>query len=157
MSQDAQFLPLHAVFDVAIRRRHPTLDELVRADGRYPLEAFHLVFEALEYTAKLFGKNPRSELAEEKHVTGRQLCEGIRQFALDQYGPLAKVVLNELNIHSTEDFGRIVFFLVEHGLMGKTDEDTLEDFKDQYDFEEAFGKGFEFRCDDADLSVTGPH
>ncbi len=75
---------------------------------------------------------------ESRHVNGQQLCYGLRDYGIDRYGLLARDVLGHWGIHRTEDFGKIVFAMVEAGLMRKTDDDTLEDFRDVYDFEDAF-------------------
>ena len=74
----------------------------------------------------------------DRHITGQQLCLGLRDFAIDRYGMLAPAVLGHWNIRRTEDFGRIVFAMVQHGLLSKTSDDTLEDFRSIYDFKEAF-------------------
>ena len=75
---------------------------------------------------------------ESRHVSGQQLCLGLRDFAIKQYGLLALTVLGRWGLRRTDDFGRIVFAMIEAGLMKKTDEDTLEDFRGVYDFGEAF-------------------
>jgi len=77
-----------------------------------------------------------------RHVTGKELLEGIREYALKQFGPLAMFVLNEWGIHRTEDFGEIVFNMVDAGLLLKTKDDKKEDFANGYDFEEVFKKPF---------------
>jgi uncharacterized repeat protein (TIGR04138 family) len=77
-----------------------------------------------------------------RHVSGRQLCWGLRDFALERWGLMARTVLNRWRIDSTSDFGRIVFAFIEHNLMQKQPEDTLEDFEDVYDFQEAFDGAF---------------
>ena len=79
---------------------------------------------------------------EERHVTGQQLCEAIRQYAVGQYGMLAKNVLNEWGIRSTSDFGEIVFNLIDIGQMKKTDSDRREDFDDVFDFDEGLQRSF---------------
>jgi uncharacterized repeat protein (TIGR04138 family) len=73
-----------------------------------------------------------------RHVDGRQLCEGLREYALMNWGMLARTVLARWNIRRTIDFGRIVFALVDHGHMQKTEDDEVEDFRDIYDFAAAF-------------------
>lgn len=80
----------------------------------------------------------------ERHVTGQQLCEAIRLHALEQYGYMAKVVLNRWGVTSTSDFGEIVYNLIRLGWMKKADSDRREDFDDCYDFSEAFERQFEF-------------
>jgi uncharacterized repeat protein (TIGR04138 family) len=74
-----------------------------------------------------------------RHITGQQLCLGLRDYALLQYGRLARTVLSSWGVRRTEDFGRIVFAMVEAGWMRKQDDDTIEDFENVFDFDEAFG------------------
>jgi uncharacterized repeat protein (TIGR04138 family) len=81
-------------------------------------------------------------LEKPRHVSGQELLAGIREFALAEFGPMAKTVLNSWGITRTEDFGEIVFNMVEIGLLGRTDKDSREDFANGYDFEEAFRKPF---------------
>jgi len=80
----------------------------------------------------------------ERHLTGQVLCQAIRIYASQQYGLLAKVVLNSWGIHTTGDFGEIVYNLINIGMMRKSNNDRREDFDDQFDFEDAFVKNFEF-------------
>jgi uncharacterized repeat protein (TIGR04138 family) len=75
-----------------------------------------------------------------RHVSGQQLCIGLRDYAIERYGLLAPTVLRTWNISRTDDFGRIVFAMIEHGLLSKTAHDTLEDFRAVFDFDEAFGR-----------------
>ena len=77
-------------------------------------------------------------MAQSNHLTGQQLLEGIRLFALDQYGPMARLVLEYWGVKNCRDFGNIVFNLVEFQVLGKTDEDCPEDFNNGYDFKKAF-------------------
>ena len=92
------------------------------------------------------GKTAASEGGEdepaERHVTGQELCEAIRQFALEQYGYMAKTVLNNWGVHGTGDFGEIVFNLIRIGRMRKTPQDRREDFESVYDFDTAFKQEF---------------
>lgn len=105
--------------------------------GAYPPEAYEFVQQGLSYTvAQIHGKVAKPRAC--RHVNGQQLCEGIRQYAINQYGLMATTVLNLWNITSTLDFGRIVFALIEAGQMQKTNEDTLEDFRNVFDFKAAF-------------------
>ena len=104
--------------------------------GAYPPEAYDFVQQGLSFTVQHFhgrAAKPRAN----RHVSGQQLCEGIRQYALNQYGMLAATVLRMWNIQSTVDFGRIVFALIEAGQMQKTDDDTIDDFRNVYDFKSA--------------------
>jgi uncharacterized repeat protein (TIGR04138 family) len=76
--------------------------------------------------------------ANEHHVTGQQLCDGIRQYALSQFGLMSKIVLNSWGIHSTSDFGEIVYNLINVGVLKKSPQDRRSHFDGVYDFDEAF-------------------
>jgi uncharacterized repeat protein (TIGR04138 family) len=104
----------------------------------YPLDAFHFVRRGLDYTVHRIHKHPEKLPEHRRHVTGRQLSQGLRDFAVDQYGLLARTVLERWRIHRTEDFGRIVFAMVEGGLMQATPSDTVRDFDSVFRFDEAF-------------------
>ena len=114
--------------------------QLLKEDTRYKQQAYRFVFEALEYTQKMLDKDIFSDDIAAKHVTGQELLEGIRQYALQQFGYMTKTVFEQWGITKTEDFGEIVFNLVERGLMLKTESDSRQDFKDGYDFDEAFDR-----------------
>ncbi len=103
---------------------------IARKDGRYSPDAYLFVFEGLEFTIRRLGR--------QGHVTGRELSEGIRDHAIEQFGGLARMVLDRWGVRKTEDFGEIVFRLVVEGMMGKTDTDSIDDFRDVYDFAAAF-------------------
>jgi uncharacterized repeat protein (TIGR04138 family) len=121
------------------------LTELASDVGLYPPEAFEFIQQGLSYTVqKIHGQGtPKAN----RHVTGRDLCEGLREYAREKWGYLARTVLRRWNITSTVDFGRIVFALVEVGQMQKTDDDTLDDFKDVFDFRSAFESGYQIPAD----------
>lgn len=122
-----------------------SLEEIVAQVGLYPIEAFHFIQAGLEYTAtKAHGERKEPEV--KRHITGQQLSEGLREFALLQWGLLARTVLKRWNINRTDDFGRIVFALVENRYMSKTHEDRIEDFKNVYDFRKAFEEGYRIEC-----------
>ena len=126
---------------------HP-LAELLRRDRRYHRDAYFFVFEALRYAQEqLEMGQPQPAVAggieEERHVTGQQLCEAIRRYAVGQYGMMAKSVLNEWGIHSTGDFGEIVFSLIDVGQMKKTDSDRREDFENVFDFHDGLRDAFQ--------------
>ncbi|NBP24192.1 MAG: hypothetical protein EBU81_06500 [Proteobacteria bacterium] len=112
---------------------------LVAADDRYHRDAYAFLKEALEYTQRTL-KRPVGEKT--RHITGQELLEGIREYALKEYGPMALTVLSEWGIHRSEDFGEIVFNMVEHGILSKTENDSRKDFQDGYDFEKAFRSPF---------------
>jgi uncharacterized repeat protein (TIGR04138 family) len=113
----------------------PVLDK----DPRYNREAYLFIREALEFTQR----HVRRENGDNtNHITGRELLDGIREFALKQYGPMTSLVLEEWGVRRCEDFGEIVFNMVEHKILSKTDKDSREDFKDGYDFIDAFRTPF---------------
>lgn len=105
---------------------------LVRDDPRYPVEAYLFVFEALRHTLQSLGVR--------RHVSGRELCHGIREKAIDSFGPLAQCVFRQWGVRRTSDFGDLVFNLIRVGLMGKTDSDKRSDFDDVFDLDEAFAE-----------------
>jgi len=84
----------------------------------------------------------QTDLPRERHLTGQELCEGIRQFAIEQFGFMAKVVLNNWGVHTTGDFGEIVYNMIRGGLMKKSPSDRREDFDGVFDFEDAFQRKF---------------
>lgn len=113
-----------------------TLNEIIAKDPRYKLDAYEFVMQALWHTQK--------KLNRRGHVNGKELAEGIRDLGLEHFGPMAKAVFTHWGVKGTADFGEIVFNMVESGLMGKTQEDTRQDFHDLYDFDralDAFGLG----------------
>jgi uncharacterized repeat protein (TIGR04138 family) len=115
------------------------LGGILAADPRYERAAYEFVQHGLRHTLiRLDRKPPEEGTPERSHVTAAQLLEGIREFAVQQYGPLVRTVLAEWGVTKTGDFGNIVFNLVEADAMGKTDEDQLSDFEAVYDFEAAF-------------------
>jgi uncharacterized repeat protein (TIGR04138 family) len=110
------------------------IEELVQRDPRYKANAYSFVMAAVEQTINSIPKL--------RHISGGELLEGIRKSARQQFGPMAKEVFNFWGLHSTEDFGNIVFNLVEVGLLSKTEEDSIEDFKDIYDFTKVFEEDY---------------
>ncbi|MEO1130643.1 MAG: Minf_1886 family protein [Planctomycetota bacterium] len=105
----------------------------------FPPGAYTIVQDGLRHTAEQMAEHREEGTLQSRHVTGQELCLGIRDFAIDQFGLLARTVLEGNGIRRTEDIGRIVFALVDVGLMRKTDEDCLEDFQGVFDFDDAFG------------------
>jgi uncharacterized repeat protein (TIGR04138 family) len=115
-----------------------TLEQVVEEYGRYPLEAFEFVRHGLNHTVTRIHGDVKAKAEEACHVSGQQLCCGLRDFAVLRYGVVAQAVLNHWGIHRTGDFGRIVFAMVESKLMQKTDDDDLRDFDGVFDFDTAF-------------------
>jgi uncharacterized repeat protein (TIGR04138 family) len=137
------------------------ISKLARQDGRYRVDAYLFVQQALAYAQLELGMGrPRPYGVEgeedqsdeatrgEAHLTGQQLCEAIRLYAAELYGLMAKVVLNSWGVHATRDFGEIVYNLIEIGEMTKSETDRPEDFEDVYDFDEAFQQQYEITMSD---------
>ncbi|NUQ63386.1 MAG: hypothetical protein HUU20_12985 [Pirellulales bacterium] len=134
-----------------------SIAELLSRDQRYKFDAYVFVFEALSFAQNVLEmgrESPSEPLAQEeedepgqpqRHVTGQELCEAIRRYALQQYGYMAKTVLNSWGIRRTGDFGEIVFNLIRIGHMRKTPSDRREDFENVYDFDAAFQQEFRIR------------
>jgi len=121
--------------------------QLLERDTRYKLEAYQFVREALAYAQDELGmaqqpaRRPRVQSAE-AHLTGQQLCEAVRRLALEQFGLMARVVLNSWGVRSTSDFGEIVYNLIDIGMMKKSASDRREDFDEVFDFVDAFDRRF---------------
>jgi len=119
-------------------------NEVIRAirkdDPRYARGVYYFLRQALDFSLKELHK--RGELDQTNHLSGQQLLEGIRLFAIKQYGPMARSVLEYWGVKECRDFGNIVFNLVECQVLGKTDRDSPEDFAGGYDFKDAFDRPF---------------
>lgn len=116
-----------------------TLGLVLEKDPRYNRDAYLFVKDALDYTQKIVLKENKGEM---RHVTGQELLGGIRAYALIQFGPMTKMVLEEWGVKCCEDFGEIVFNMVDIGLLGKTEKDSRDDFRGGYDFDAAFTRPF---------------
>lgn len=128
-----------------------SLHDIVGQLGIYPLEAFEFIQQGLSYTVqKIHGQLEDEPQGDEevvnRHVSGQQLCYGLRDYALERWGLMARTVLARWNITSTYDFGRIVFALVEGGRMQKTDDDDINDFRNVFEFRSAFDTGYRIEC-----------
>jgi uncharacterized repeat protein (TIGR04138 family) len=115
------------------------VDQARAKDSRYAPEAYLFLREALDYTRKLIAKDGRGR---RRHVSGQELLGGIREYALEQFGPMAITVLNEWGVHTGADFGEIVFNLIDAGWLAKTKEDSKADFEGGYSFDDAFRQPF---------------
>jgi len=115
------------------------LEDIVAKDGRYDEQAYHFIRDALDYTIKDLEK-PQDGPG--RHVSGGELCDGIREFALSEYGPLARTVLERWGVTETGHFGDLVFNMVDYGILGKTEDDRREDFEGLFDFDSAFSSPF---------------
>jgi len=115
------------------------LEKITSTDTRYKVDAYFFVLEALNHTV--------ASLPKPRHLAAGELLEGIRKYAIDQYGPMSLTVIEDWGVRNTDDFGKIVFKLIEVGLLSKTEDDKLEDFKDVYSFQEAFKSDYRYQID----------
>jgi uncharacterized repeat protein (TIGR04138 family) len=107
--------------------------------GPFPPAAYHFVRQGLDHTSRMVhGEGESAPPSGSRHITGQQLCLGLRDFAIRQYGAMARTVLARWHINNTSDFGRIVYAMIDAGMLHKTDEDSFADFESVFDFEEAF-------------------
>ncbi len=106
------------------------VEEICIKDRRYKADAYEFVLHGLTFT--------QNKLKKQGHICGSDLAIGLRDYAIDQYGALAGQVLSHWGIKKTQDFGNIVFNMIEKKLLSKTEEDSLTDFKSVYDFDAAF-------------------
>jgi uncharacterized repeat protein (TIGR04138 family) len=127
--------------------QNPEFSEIVaqicKEDPRFDRRAYDFVRVGLDHTVKELRKKDATRAERSRHVSGPELLEGLRSYALEQYGPLAMTVLNTWGIRRCRDFGDIVFNLIEYNVFSKTDNDRREDFDDIFDFEDAFVKPFQ--------------
>ena len=112
------------------------LRQIAREDGRYSPDAFQFLYEGLDRAVKLAGSD--AEKGPGRHVSGAELLEGMRQFGLEQFGPLTPFVWRSWGIFTTRDWGNIVFLLVDAGMMKRREDDRIEDFTPGYDFDQVF-------------------
>ena len=116
------------------------IERIREKDPRFEVEAYFFVREALDYTSRVLEKPAEGS---QRHISGNELLDGIRAYAIQEYGPMAFSVLKSWGINKSVDFGDIVFSLVDGGVLGKTDEDKKEDFADGYNFQDVFVKPFQ--------------
>ncbi|MEL6714863.1 MAG: Minf_1886 family protein, partial [Planctomycetota bacterium] len=125
------------------------LRAVARSDSRYRLEAYTFLYDALDATVRLIADRRRAEAEDgegegaDRHVSGQELLEGMREHASRLFGPLAAQVWRSWGIRTTEDWGRIVFNLVDAELLRRQDSDSIEDFKGGYDFDAVFVDAYE--------------
>ena len=117
------------------------LDALLTRDGRYERDAYLFLRDALDFTVKEAHRGTGATASgggNSRHVTGQELLDGVRRYALEQFGPMVPTVLAEWRVASTEDFGRMVFNLIDASIFGRTERDSLDDFHGGFDFYDAF-------------------
>ena len=116
------------------------LESVVGSDPRYQRDGYIFLRDALDFTTK---QQKKVKGVSVRHVTGPELLDGVRQYALKEFGPMVMTVFDSWGIRSCEDIGHMVFNLIGAGVFGKTEQDSIQDFKNVYDFKEAFVKPFE--------------
>lgn len=121
---------LHILVMTELQFADEVLDQLQERNPRFHARSYLFVLEALHSVI--------GSLDTPRHISGRELTEGIREMAIGRYGPLARTVLEHWGIHKTGDVGRVVFAMVEQGILMRQEDDQPEDFVDVFDFEEAF-------------------
>ncbi len=144
-----------AKMDVAVARslaaELPPLIKLLTDDPRYKLEAYQFIGSGLEFAQEASRKGktkppPSLESDDDErpvcHISGGELCHALRILAHQQYGYMARLVLASWGIHTTSDFGEIVYNLIKIGKMSKSENDRREDFDNVYDFEQALVREF---------------
>lgn len=129
---------------------------ICKEDARYDRKAYSFTREGLDYAVKELKKRDAERSRQSLHVSGAELLQGIRVYALEQFGPLAITVLHSWGITRCGDFGEIVFNLIEYNVFSKTDKDSREDFAEVYTFEDAFVKPFLPKNPRRDGSVSAP-
>jgi uncharacterized repeat protein (TIGR04138 family) len=115
------------------------LDSIVATDNRFHRDAYVFLRDALDYTTK---QQKKARGAAVRHVAGPELLHGVRLYALKEFGPMAQTVFSYWGINCCEDIGHMVFNLIGAGIFGKTEQDSLEDFKAVYSFHDAFVKPY---------------
>lgn len=119
-----------------------SMEEVIREDGRYAPEAYGFLHECLARAAK--AAHGTQAAGSQHHVTGQQICHACRELAVERYGQLALTVLDKWRVRCTMDLGNMVYLLIKHNFMRKTEEDSIDDFRDVFDFNEAFAHSDNF-------------
>ena len=107
------------------------LEKIALKDGRFSLEVVKFVYEGLSYSVENLVDQP-------DHVSGQTLCQGLKLLAIENWGKLAKLVLNKGGVKTTRDFGEIVYMMIENKWMSAQPSDTIDDFNDVYNFQTVF-------------------
>lgn len=115
------------------------IEKIAEKDPRYDPEAYLFLMKGLNSTVSKFEKH--------RHVSGQELSEGLRLYAIEQFGPMARTVLENWGVSSTEDFGNMVFNMIDAKLFSKTETDSIDDFKGIYDFKEAFDRAVKYKLE----------
>jgi uncharacterized repeat protein (TIGR04138 family) len=127
--------------DTEIQPMKKTIEEIAQDDGRYDARALKFVFEGLTFTVEKIRQQPEPEDVP-RHISGQELAWGLAEVAQKRWGRLAAMVLSSWGLHTSRDFGEIVYLMIDHGWMTSQETDTIEDFNDVFDFTEVFEKKY---------------
>lgn len=115
------------------------IEEIVHNDPRYAAEAYSFISDAVLYTSR---KQEADSRIQKRHITGKELLLGIKEFAVNQFGPIAPEVLRYWGLNDSMAIGNVVFNMVNNQLLGKSQEDTIDDFRNGFDFDSEFAEPF---------------
>ncbi len=118
-----------------------SLENIALLDGRYNARALHFVHQGLGFTVRKIQEQTGKDSVP-RHITGKELSLGLAELAVQKWGMLAKLVLNQWNVHTTRDFGEIVYMLVKNKYMSAQPDDRIEDFNNVFDFDRVFISDF---------------
>ncbi len=114
------------------------VSKIVEDDSRYAAEAYEFVSKAVVFTMLSLSRDKSPN----HHVSGQELLDGFRRYAIQEFGPMAGEIMKSWGFSNSTDVGNVVFNLVNRKLLGKTENDSLSDFKSGFDFEKAFSEPF---------------
>jgi uncharacterized repeat protein (TIGR04138 family) len=126
-----------------LAQQEEQIRRIARKHGRYDPQAYGFVLEGLGWTVDQLGRRDKTE--PHRHVSGQELLEGLKDYALEVFGPLARTVLKLWGVRRSEDFGAIVFHLVEAQLLSRQESDSLDDFARGFDFRDALESAYRVR------------
>lgn len=118
-----------------------TIGKIIKNDPRYTPEAYEFMSNAVAFTAHKLKRLSKVN----RHITGKELLEGVKDYALQEFGPMSGEILKSWGLKDSLSIGHVVFNMVDNKLLGKNDRDSIEDFKDGFDFDETFLKPFQPR------------
>lgn len=116
-----------------------TVNDIIVEDPRFDAEAYNFISNAVVYTSQKV-KDEESNM--QRHISGQELLEGIKDFAVEEYGPIAPEVLRHWGLTDSKSIGEVVFNMVNKNLLGSTNEDSIDDFIDSYDIDQKFSERF---------------
>lgn len=119
---------------------HKKIDQICKKDRRFSVNAYFFILDALRVSAKEIQKTQPDH---SRHLSGEELAKGIRDYALNCFGCMSYTVMDLWGISKTVDFGAIIYNMINVGLLGKSGDDSINDFNDIFDFESVFLKPFE--------------